>query len=154
MKGNKRGLVVLGIVVVALVIGGLVALSFKSRSDAAKRMESNLLGAGYIANIDASWKDECVKRNRNGTCKKTESELDAPTTIAGCPLTLESKDNGKTFKLDEINWGSDPDGLDVADGDGGLSVFTTPNPRREQVYDYLATNASRLSCFKANPNKA
>lgn len=158
MSGTKRrgplaAVIVVSVVVISIIVA-CVLLYQKSRNDAARRMERAAISAGFLSNLDAEWKDECVKRDRRGKCTKTESELDAPTTVAGCPIGLESQDSGKTYKLDEVNWGNDPDGIDVADGEGGLTRFTTINPTRVQVYDYLEKNKSKLTCFKANPAKS
>ncbi|HKX73252.1 MAG TPA: hypothetical protein VJM32_04530 [Candidatus Saccharimonadales bacterium] len=165
-------LVVVVVVVVALLcVGGIgyaIYDHFRGRNAAEAQFERDLRDAGF--NADAEWKDEttCTKKNKNGTCKtsKTESELDAVATVGGCRLELERTEdaaydrapvvNGKpgvrAYKFDEVNDGSDDDGVDVEDGEGNRAKFTTPNPSREQVYDYLAAN-NFTRCFAANAAK-
>jgi hypothetical protein len=168
----RRSVVAVLIVVALLCTGGAAYGIYdyiRDRNAAKTQFNTDLRSAGFT-NPNADWKDEktCVKRNKNGTCKtyKTESELDAVVTVGGCRLELERTEdvaydrapvvNGKPgvrhYKFDEVNDGSDDDGVDVEDGEGNRAKFTTPNPNREQVYDYLAGN-NFPRCFKANAAK-
>jgi hypothetical protein len=172
MSQRRSPVLVVVLVIVALLctggIGYAVYDHFRDRNAAEAQFERDLRDAGFTA--DAEWKDEktCTKKKPNGTCKtyKTESELDATAKVGNCPIELERSEdaaydpapvvNGKatvrTYKFDEVNDGSSDDGVDVTEGEGNRAKFTTLNPSRVQVYDYLAAN-NFTRCFAANAAK-
>jgi hypothetical protein len=172
--GRRRWPWILLIVAALIAVtGGTTAaiISYQnSRNAAVAEFRQDLVNAKFAAStkdkgLQVAWKDEseCIKK-KSGVCKqwKTKSEVDATLVVANCRLQMEREKNvanakpqpgvTKAYKFDEVQYGSDPDGIDVTSPTNERPAFNKSNPTRADVYRYLKEHKDHgFGCFKPDP---